>query len=267
VTDKLDREWADALRSAGKRPWITLLFGDPHTSSLNTSLTSIANGIHDDDLRRWARDLRDYGAPVYVTVLQHVDRDWALTSASARGGIPQDVPRAWERVRRVFAAEGTTNAAFIWNPADPAIDFDYAPPVASIDVVMVTILSYPGQSWLPASDVINRVTARYPGKPLIVEVGVAGSPDEKAAWLEETARDVQFRQNVVALVYHEGSPDPLATARDHEPWSLLSDIPTIFAVRRSWNFLPMRSAIEPSTQPAPNAQPARVETAGPLGNR
>ena len=67
IGDSFDQNWAGRLAKRGARPWVTLLFGVPGVPSLAASLPAIANGLHDDALRRWARDttkLRPTSLPV-----------------------------------------------------------------------------------------------------------------------------------------------------------------------------------------------------------
>src|SRR5262249_27572985 len=130
IADNFDTTWARRLREAGARPWMTLLFETPDKPTYYASLPAIANGLYDDALRRWARDIRDFGSPVYVTILQHVDRNWVASSAVANGGIPQDVPRAWQRARSIFQDEGATNVAWVWAPGGPVKDDEDAPTTA-----------------------------------------------------------------------------------------------------------------------------------------
>ena len=113
ITDRFDTAWADKLAAQGAHPWITLQFGNfgpRHKPPLAANLAAIYNGVDDQDLRRWAAEIRDFGKPVYLTVLLQVDKNWAVSSAVANGGIPQDVPKAWEYIQSVFRAVGATTS-------------------------------------------------------------------------------------------------------------------------------------------------------------
>jgi len=205
--------------------------------TLDSSLRAVANGVHDRDLQRWARAIREYGQPVYLTVLQHSDRDWSATSGVANGGIPQDVPSAWLHIRSVFRSAGADNVVWLWAPADPANDAGYTPPASAIDGVVVTMLEYPRQRWVDPDAALARVATAHPGKPLYMEVAAAGSPKKKAAWLDSVAAAAEQRSDVAALVYHEGGPAARPTARDLRIWSVASDRPSLEAVRRTWSSL------------------------------
>ncbi len=226
VHDFFDRAWADELAEQGQRPWITLQFGTFDASGkppLDASLLAISNGLHDSLLQRWARDIRDYGKPVYITILQHVDRNWSLSSAVANGGIPQDVAPAWRHVQAVFQANNAKNVAWVWAPADPAHDEKYAPPEKDIDAVLLSLISYPQTRWVEPAEALQQVVKRHAHTPILLEASVAGPADEKAAWLNDVSTAVHNTPNVYAFIYHEGAPDLHASQVLNAQWSMLSD--------------------------------------------
>jgi cellulose synthase/poly-beta-1,6-N-acetylglucosamine synthase-like glycosyltransferase/putative flippase GtrA len=226
IQDSFDTAWADQLAAQHAYPWITLQFGRFGADGrppLDASLVAIANGVHDQDLRRWAEAIRDYGQPVLLTVLLHVDRNWALSSAVANGGIPADAPRAWLHIQAVFRSVGATNVAWVWSPADPAHDQLYAPPANSIDAVLLSLISYPGTTWANPQVALAAVRHRYPTKPIMLEVSADGPPKAKARWLAEVGQAVMHTSGIFALIYHEGTPAIVETAAGDHAWSLASD--------------------------------------------
>jgi cellulose synthase/poly-beta-1,6-N-acetylglucosamine synthase-like glycosyltransferase len=238
IHDLFDPSWADQLAAQHARPWITLqfgVFGPDHKPPLDANLPAIINGLHDQEIRRWAKAIRKYGKPVYLTVLQHADRNWSLSSGVANGGIPQDIPKAWMHVQAVFRAVGATNVAWVWAPADPLHDQPYAPPAATIDAVLKSFINYPGTTWDtdgPIETVLQQLVQRYPTKPIMVEASVNGPAAQKAAWLAKLGQAVDDMPQVYALLYHEGGPDLNPTSAEIEGWSLASD-PDSLAVMRS----------------------------------
>jgi cellulose synthase/poly-beta-1,6-N-acetylglucosamine synthase-like glycosyltransferase len=238
ITAQFDVSWADKLAAAGQRPWIILQFGEPGPGGppLNASLPAIENGVRDGDITRWADEVKAYARPVYLTVLLQVDRNWAVSSAVANGGIPQDVPRAWEHIQAIFREQGATNVAWVWSPADPAHDQPYAPPESTIDVVLQDLIRYPGTPWPNAAAVLAAASERHPGKPILLEVSAAGTGAPKAAWLGEVATAVAEDPLVFALVYRDGSPADHPSAADNRLWSVDSD-PTVLRGARSWQAL------------------------------
>ena len=226
IHDLFDSSWADQLAMHNERPWITLEFGvfGPHGQPpLDGSLTAIANGVQDANIQRWAQSIRAYGRPVFLTTLLEDDRNWALSSAVANGGIPAESALAWQHIRSIFTAAGAVNVAWVWAPADPTHDQVYAPPASSIDAVLLTLLSYPGTRWTDPQQAIAAVKQRYPTKPLIVEISAAGPALLKAAWLAEVGQTVMANSDIYALIYHEGSPAINPTATQNSQWFMTSD--------------------------------------------
>jgi cellulose synthase (UDP-forming) len=235
IHDGFDRSWADALAARGARPWITLQFGvfdAQHKPPLDANLPAIVNGLRDRDIARWAAEIRDFGRPVYLTVLLHADKNWSVSSGVANGGIPQDVPKAWLHVRSIFRATGARNVAWIWAPADPARDQAFAPPASAIDGVLQSFINYPGTRWGDPTAVLHTLTERYPGKPLLIEASAAGSAAEKAAWLGRLGQALAACPQAHAFLYHEGGPGLRPAPAQVKAWSLASDAESLAAMRR-----------------------------------
>jgi len=235
ITDSFDRNWADDLNAKGSRPWITLLFEGTQPSyelkPLDSSLPSIINGLHDEAIKRWAQEIRAYGGPVYLTVLPHVDKNWSQTSAVSKGGIPQDTAQAWAHVREIFQQEKANNVAWVWAPADPVHDQEFAPPANQVDITLISFLNYPDTTWLDPATTLSALAARYPNKPLFVEVSLAGPAEQKVEWLNKLGEAVKQTPTVYSLLYHEGSPDPEATASENALWSVSADPQELTAMR------------------------------------
>jgi cellulose synthase/poly-beta-1,6-N-acetylglucosamine synthase-like glycosyltransferase len=237
IRDAFNHAWTEGLAERGSRVWINLSFADDGQVRLDSSPRAVANGVHDDDLRRWAHAIARYGRPVYLTVLQHADRNWSASSGVANGGIPQDVMPAWLHIHSVFRKAGATNVIWLWAPADPAHDRAFRPPDAAVDGVVLTMFAYPRSRWADPAVRLARVAAAHPGKPIFVEVAAAGAPKRKAAWLASVAAAAGRRSDVAALVYHQGGPATQLTGHDLAVWSVTSDKPSLDAVRDTWGAL------------------------------
>jgi cellulose synthase/poly-beta-1,6-N-acetylglucosamine synthase-like glycosyltransferase len=215
------RAWAEQVKAEGATPWLTLTFTTQGRRTLESSLLSIANGVHDAELAGWARAARNYGQPILLTVLPAVDRNWSGTSAVIGTGIPEDVAPAWSRIRKLFA--DADNVAFVWAPADPLHDQAYAPPASEIDVVQATWFHYPTTPWPDPESTLRAIARRLPGKPILIDVSAAGPPADKAAWLSAVVRAAPRWDAMV--VYHEGGPFATALAPGRRDWSLTALTP------------------------------------------
>ncbi|HCI78932.1 MAG TPA: hypothetical protein DHW02_04510 [Ktedonobacter sp.] len=235
VHDHFDKTWANQLAAEHARPWITLqfgVFGANGKPPLDSDLLSIINGVHDQEIRQWAADIRNFDKPVYLTILLQADKNWALTSGVANGGIPEDVSQAWMHVRAIFKQLGANNVAWVWAMADPLHDQQFAPPASAIDAVLQDFINYPGTQWGNPEQVLHQLVHHYPNKPVIVEISTDGSAQQKAAWTAQLSQAVDDTPQVYALLYHEGGPALNASAAQIEGWSLASDPDSLAAMQQ-----------------------------------
>ena len=226
ISDQFDTSWANELAAQGTRPWIDLEFGGfgaDNKPSLTADLTAIINGVDDGGIARWAAEIRNFGKPVYLTVLLQADKNWSLSSGVANGGIPEDVPKAWLHIQSIFKAAGANNVAWVWSSADPLHDQQFAPPPATINVVLQDFINYPGTKWKDPVKVLRSLALRYPGKPLFVEVSAAGPAAEKSAWFRRLGQAVADCPQLYTLFYHQGGPASNPTPAQAQSWSLASD--------------------------------------------
>ncbi len=126
---------------------------------------------------------------------------------------------------------GADNVSWLWEPADPIHDQPYAPPAASIDGVVLDLISYPNTTWGDPEAVVGALMDRYPGKPIIMHVSAAGPADQKAAWLAKVGATAESTRAVYALIYHDASPSLSPDPELDKQWSMTSD-PESLAVMR-----------------------------------
>ena len=72
-------------------------------------LTIISRGDFDSDIRRLARELRDFGYPVLFRPMREMNDDWTTWSGNANGNTPADFIRAWRHMYEIFLEEGVSN--------------------------------------------------------------------------------------------------------------------------------------------------------------
>jgi hypothetical protein len=149
----------------------------------------------------------------------------------ANGGIPEDAPKAWLHAQSIFHAAGATNVAWVWAPADPANDQQFAPPPSSIDAVLQSFINYPGTRWGNPAAVMGALTRHYPRKPILVDASVSGPAYAKTAWLNRLSSALDATPQLYAFLYHEGGPNLTVTPAEMTAWSLASDPLSLDAMR------------------------------------
>lgn len=80
------------------------------------NLKSISQGNHDEAIYRWARQVKDFGHPVYFRAMCEMNGDWVPWGGTANGNSPQDYIPAWRHIYNIFQEVGATNALFVWSP-------------------------------------------------------------------------------------------------------------------------------------------------------
>lgn len=179
----------------------------------------------DQQLRRWAVAIRQYGAPLYFVFHKEPEEP-----ANRLNGSAADFRAAWQRVVSVFRAEGATNAEFVFVMTDNAYGVSstdrrsvsqWYPGDAFVDHIGASGMNWFGcdglwRSWRSFEQIfepMRRWAATRPGKGLIAfEFGAVEDPQQpgrKGRWLDD-ARQLLTRpgwDRFVAVSYHHsGSP-------------------------------------------------------------
>ena len=105
-------------------------------------LKNFTRGDHDSEIRRWARELRDFGYPVLFRPMCEMNGDWIPWSGIANGNSPADYIPAWRHIHDIFMEERAYNVDWLWSPnrdgstADAISTFDnYYPGDAYVDYI------------------------------------------------------------------------------------------------------------------------------------
>jgi hypothetical protein len=77
----------------------------------------IAQGKLDNYIRQYARDVRDYGRPLFMSPIcaEFNGGYWNCGPAVNRSLTVDDFIQAWRRVVNLFRQEGATNVSWVWN--------------------------------------------------------------------------------------------------------------------------------------------------------
>ncbi len=234
IDDGFDYGWAGKLAERGSIPWIVIEFGQlgaNDTVPLRANPAAVANGTHDHDISRWASEIREYGKPVILTILPNTDTEWGLSSAVTRGGRPEDVARAWKRVRAIFDKAKAVNVAWAWAPRSLADAKYLAPGAESLDIAVVRLRHEDAWSSDDPEGSIESASALYPNKPILIEVKAKGYAGSKALWLDRIRAAMEKAGGrIYAFMYDEGAPDPLAHEAIAQAWSFASDPASLSAI-------------------------------------
>jgi hypothetical protein len=213
----LDRAALDAVAARGATPMITWEAWGPLNGADTSRLGNIPTGAFDDYIDTWARELRAYGAPVYLRLFHEMNNPRYPWAYGQNGNTAQDLIAAWRHVHGRFAQVGATNVQWVWSPntENDLVAFSTIyPGDAYVDWFGVD--GYNGgreldwDGWRSPADVFSRsfdaFRALNPTKPvMIAETSTVEQGGSKAQWIHElhTALPAQFPTLRAIVWFHE----------------------------------------------------------------
>ncbi len=195
----------------GREAWDVVGGRIPMISWGKTYAGDINAGRHDDLVRTRARSVRDLGQPVLLRWFWEMGGNRNLAHAAS----PSDYIAAWNRLRRLFAEEGASNAVWVWCP--DASDFGngaaqaFYPGDEAVDWTCADGYNYrhPSRRSTVARSFEATFAAYYAWaverpKPIMIgEYGVVeDGPGDKAAWMDAARDTLKSRFPAVAAVVY-----------------------------------------------------------------
>jgi len=186
----------------------------------NYQLKDIASGSHDQEIQRWAKELKDFGREILFRPMAEMngkERPWNVGNtiahiAPVNGNSPEDYIPAWRHIYDIFAREGATNVKFVWSPNRDGskeaaqYTFDtYYPGDKYVDYVGLsgynwgTMYATPEwtSSWQSFSDIFGPSYDTFSvktAKPFMIsETASTEKGGDKAAWVKDTYKNVVSR--------------------------------------------------------------------------
>lgn len=106
----------------------------------------LIQGGMDEDIRRLASQIKDFGLPILFRLNNEMNSDWTSYCGIVTFSDPEIYKAVWRHVYDVFEAEGVNNCIWVFNPNDN---------------------DYPPSNW-------NNFTRYYPGDGYVQMIGVTG---------------------------------------------------------------------------------------------
>lgn len=219
-----------ATASHGSVPFITWEPWDPQQPQTNLfPLGDIAAGKFDAYVDAWARGLKQFGRPVYLSFAHEMNESTYPWGRGVNGNTPAAYLAAYRHVHDRLVAGGAANVRWVWTldgGADPAQQppaSAYYPGDAYVDWLGTDTHNFgttqSWSTWRSAQDTIGQgydVVAAVSGtKPIMLsEVGSAEQGGDKAGWIRDAATLIPQRFGRLRAVAWFGSVDgPFAFLR------------------------------------------------------
>jgi beta-mannanase len=191
------------LGARGTMPLISvksITTGGTHESWAAIAAAQPGSAIY-TQMKKWADEIKAYGYPVYFTFNHEPE-----AAASSSFGTTAQYIAAWQKFHSVFAAEGVTNAKFMWimtsyaflvKPSDRRYGWNWYPGDAYVDAIAADAYTeftcrYSNGKWHSLSYQLAgflKFGAQHPTKPMwLAEMGVVedpATPGRKAQWITD----------------------------------------------------------------------------------
>jgi Glycosyl hydrolase family 26 len=79
-------------------------------------LSDLTAGIHDEYIRAFAEEARNWGHPFFLRFNWEMNGNWFSWSEGVNGNEPGEFVAAWRHVHDIFTAVGATNVTWVWCP-------------------------------------------------------------------------------------------------------------------------------------------------------
>jgi hypothetical protein len=169
----------------------------------------IVQGKLDGYIHQYARDVRAYGRPLFISPIcaEFNGGYWNCGPAVNRSITVADFITAWRRVVDIFRSEGATNVAWVWNPMPPpngGLPFEpFWPGDEYVDWAGIDM--YDGEA--PANIEASYQFAVAHGKPFFLgewgtRVGGNLTPQQQRDWLNGMFEMFESHPKIKAIVYY-----------------------------------------------------------------
>ncbi len=115
----------DRVRQMGSLSLIKFSIQDSNFEATRkiAPLKHIAMGVYDAYFEEMADTMRDFGAPVFLSINHEMNGTWYPFSEAYPGSgvTAADFVASWKRVVDVFRRKGANNVAFVWSPNVPDV--------------------------------------------------------------------------------------------------------------------------------------------------
>ena len=211
----VDRRQLEAVASHGSvaeitwEPWDSAL--GPNQPQPEYSMSSIVAGEHDDYIRQWADELREFGRPVMLRFahemnVQGTGYPWAQPEQNSAG----EYVAAWRRIHDIFEGRNATNVRWVWSPLASKFPVEYYPGDRYVDVIGFS--GFNGGSVLPwngwrsfrriFAGALFQAERLAPDMPVqISETSTAVGPGSKAKWVASMFTTIEDFPQVQSVVW------------------------------------------------------------------
>lgn len=201
-----DRQWFDDVAASPREvlltwePWLIPPDPDHPEKQPDFSLQTILSGKYDNYIRSFARMLKEFPRRIYLRPMHEMNGFWYPWCGTVNGNRPEEFRFVWRHLRRLFAAEGAGNIAWVWSPyttSHPPLEENainrYFPGAKEIDVMALDGYNWgTSTQWGTWQDfgtlftVSYKILSELSDKPIIIaETACAEQGGNKGEWIRD----------------------------------------------------------------------------------
>ena len=201
------------LNEDGRILQLSYQFTDSNNSQLDgySPMLDIYRGEKDKELRRLARQIKEYGEPIFFRLNNEMSTDWTSYCASCNMADPDIFVDTWVRLYRICEEEGANNMIWIFNPTSESYPpgnwshfFNYLPPAEYMQMFGLTayVSGYEKEfpSWKDMYQKCIKANAPFfqdDEWPMCIPEYACGQGDgtrkeEQYAWIEQAFADTHL---------------------------------------------------------------------------
>lgn len=195
----------------------------------------ILDGNYDVFLKSMAKDIADFGHPVFVRLFNEMNGDWCNYSAYHTSRDTMIFKEVYQYIWNIFADEGAgANTIWIWNPnggSFPNYTWNdqrcYYPGDKYVDIVGITAYNtgnyYKDEKWTEFKakydPLYKEITSQYEQPLFITEFSCAEKGGDKVAWINSMFNDIRAYGKIKVAIWWDGcdmsNTEPGVVSRDY----------------------------------------------------
>ncbi len=180
----------------------------------------IYRGIKDEEIRKFARQAKEFGHPFLFRLNNEMNSDWTSYSGVINMSDPEIYVSNWRRFYNIFKEEGVNNAIWIYNPNDnnyPPCNWNnflaYYPGDEYVQMIGITgyntgtyYSAVTGEAWREFETIYDKIDAKY--QPffsefpwIITEFSSSSIGGDKAKWIDDMFDCINKYKNIKIAVW------------------------------------------------------------------
>ncbi|MCA9731312.1 MAG: hypothetical protein H6696_08105 [Deferribacteres bacterium] len=235
----------DVVRNIAKGDYIPMITWEPwvvafekyKNNMADSSVALITAGEFDYYIHSWARQIVQYGKPIFLRLGHEMSNPW-YTWSNHYGNTPEMYIAMWRHVYEIFQKEGAKNSLFVWSPYTAA-DSVFYPGNDYVDWIGFDIFNYGALSetgsWYDFSTLTSILYNNYTkyNKPMMIaEVGCSEFGGNKNDWYRDMFHllTTNVFPQIKLLVIFDNPIGKTATGLDVD-WSMTADEAVYSAIK------------------------------------